>query len=154
MSAQLTPPDRRKVLAASAAMAASHLIPAQAQTPSSSDAIRPFKINVPEAELTELRRRINATRWPERETVTDDSQGVPLAMMQELARYYAGVLNIGYAEAGPPNGPPVILLHGWPYDIYSFVDVAPGVGVGRLSRDRAVYQRLRHDAISICRYAA
>jgi pimeloyl-ACP methyl ester carboxylesterase len=37
----------------------------------------------------------------------------------------AGVLNIGYAEAGPPNGPPVILLHGWPYDIYSYVDVAP-----------------------------
>jgi hypothetical protein len=41
------------------------------------DAIRPFqKVNVPEAELTELRRRINATKWPERETVTDASQGV------------------------------------------------------------------------------
>src|SRR2546430_12607022 len=37
----------------------------------------------------------------------------------------AGVLNVGYAEAGPAGGPPVILLHGWPYDIYSFVDVAP-----------------------------
>ena len=37
----------------------------------------------------------------------------------------AGVLNVGYAEVGPANGPPVILLHGWPYDIYSFVDVAP-----------------------------
>src|SRR5467141_3212156 len=37
----------------------------------------------------------------------------------------AGVLNVGYAEAGPANGPPVILLHGWPYDIHSFVDVAP-----------------------------
>ncbi|WP_426670133.1 alpha/beta fold hydrolase [Mucilaginibacter sp. McL0603] len=37
----------------------------------------------------------------------------------------AGVLNVGYAEAGPSNGPPVILLHGWPYDIYSFVDAAP-----------------------------
>src|SRR5262249_6113427 len=37
----------------------------------------------------------------------------------------AGVLNVAYAEAGPANGPPVILLHGWPYDIYSFVDVAP-----------------------------
>src|SRR5208283_4066776 len=37
----------------------------------------------------------------------------------------AGLLNIGYAEAGPADGPPVILLHGWPYDIYSFVDVAP-----------------------------
>lgn len=39
----------------------------------------------------------------------------------------AGVLNIGYAEAGPANGPPVVLLHGWPYDIYSFVDVAPAL---------------------------
>src|SRR4030081_2783200 len=42
-----------------------------------------------------------------------------------LKQIDAGVLNIGYAEAGPPNGPPVILLHGWPYDIHSYVDVAP-----------------------------
>ena len=42
-----------------------------------------------------------------------------------LKQIEAGVLNIGYAEAGPADGPPVILLHGWPYDIYSFVDVAP-----------------------------
>ena len=52
-------------------------------------AVRPFRINVPEAELTELRRRINATRWPEQETVADQSQGVPLAMIRELARYWA-----------------------------------------------------------------
>jgi Epoxide hydrolase N terminus len=51
--------------------------------------IRPFRIDVPEEEeIAELRRRIAATRWPERETVTDDSQGVRLAMMQELARYW------------------------------------------------------------------
>src|SRR5881392_2131896 len=42
-----------------------------------------------------------------------------------LKQIDAGVLNIGYAEAGPANGPAVILLHGWPYDIHSFVDVAP-----------------------------
>ena len=53
------------------------------------NAIRPFHVNVPEAELTELRRRINATKWPERETVTDASQGVQLATMQALARYWA-----------------------------------------------------------------
>jgi pimeloyl-ACP methyl ester carboxylesterase len=42
-----------------------------------------------------------------------------------LKQIHAGALNIGYAEAGPANGPVVVLLHGWPYDIYSFVDVAP-----------------------------
>src|SRR5213594_4265289 len=42
-----------------------------------------------------------------------------------LKQIDAGVLNVGYAEAGPANGPPVILLHGWPYDIHSYVDVAP-----------------------------
>ena len=53
------------------------------------DAIRPFRVNVPEAELTELRRRINATKWPERETVTDQTQGVQLETIQKLARYWA-----------------------------------------------------------------
>ena len=42
-----------------------------------------------------------------------------------LKQIDAGLLNVGYAEAGPSGGEPVILLHGWPYDIYSFVDVAP-----------------------------
>ncbi len=51
--------------------------------------IRPFHVSVPEAELADLRRRIKATRWPERETVSDDSQGVQLATMQKLARYWA-----------------------------------------------------------------
>ncbi len=51
--------------------------------------IRPFHVNVPEADLTELRRRINATKWPERETVGDASQGVQLATTQALARYWA-----------------------------------------------------------------
>ena len=53
------------------------------------DAIRPFQVNVPEADLTDLRKRINATKWPERETVTDASQGVQLAAIQALARYWA-----------------------------------------------------------------
>jgi len=43
----------------------------------------------------------------------------------QLQQIDAGVLNVGYAEAGPPDGPAVLLLHGWPYDIHSYVDVAP-----------------------------
>ena len=42
-----------------------------------------------------------------------------------LKQIDAGLLNVGYAEMGPSGGPPVILLHGWPYDIHSFIDVAP-----------------------------
>jgi pimeloyl-ACP methyl ester carboxylesterase len=52
-------------------------------------AIRPFRINIPEDDLAGLRRRIAATNWPEKETVADQSQGVPLATMQQLARYWA-----------------------------------------------------------------
>jgi pimeloyl-ACP methyl ester carboxylesterase len=51
--------------------------------------VRPFHVDIPEEELVDLRRRISATRWPEKETVADDSQGVPLAMTQELARHWA-----------------------------------------------------------------
>jgi hypothetical protein len=52
-------------------------------------AVRPFHIDIPHEALEYLRRRIAATQWPEKETVADQSQGVPLAMMQELARYWA-----------------------------------------------------------------
>ncbi|MGC1234987.1 MAG: epoxide hydrolase, partial [Xanthobacteraceae bacterium] len=131
-------PDRREVIAASAAVAASGLSLTQARAATTSDAIRPFKVNVPEAELTELRRRINATRWPERETVTDESQGVPLATSQELARYWATDYDWRKCETklnGLPqfmteidgldvhfihvrskheNALPLIVTHGWP----------------------------------------
>jgi pimeloyl-ACP methyl ester carboxylesterase len=102
-------------------------------------AIRPFTIPVtPEAELTELRRRISATRWPGRETVTDDSQGVRLAMIQELARYWGtdydwrkceGKLNdlphfmteidgldihFIHVRSQHEGALPLIVTHGWP----------------------------------------
>jgi hypothetical protein len=49
--------------------------------------IRPFQVNIPDEALEDLRRRIAAMNWPEKETVADQSQGVPLAMIQKLARY-------------------------------------------------------------------
>jgi len=61
-----------------------------------------------------------------RRAVAADARGVGAqSSFGPLKQINAGVLNVGYAEAGPVGGPPVILLHGWPYDIHSFVDVAP-----------------------------
>ena len=104
-------------------------------------AIRPFQVNIPEADLTELRRRITATRWPERETVPDQSQGVQLDTMQRLARYWATDYDWRKAEAKlnalpnfmteidgldihfihvrskHENALPLIVTHGWPGSI-------------------------------------
>ncbi|HXK13602.1 MAG TPA: epoxide hydrolase N-terminal domain-containing protein, partial [Gaiellaceae bacterium] len=62
-------------------------------------AIRSFESEVPEAELDDLRRRIAATRWPDKELVTDRSQGVQLAALQELARYWLYDYDFGRVEA-------------------------------------------------------
>src|SRR5918992_4344146 len=62
-------------------------------------AVRPFHIDVPEEDLDDLRRRIAATQWPERETVSDESQGVPLATMQKLARHWAAEYDWRRCEA-------------------------------------------------------
>jgi Epoxide hydrolase N terminus len=64
-------------------------MPAVLERPVSAAAIRPFTFEFPDAELEELRRRIKATRWPEKEAVADDTQGVQLATIQKLARYWA-----------------------------------------------------------------
>ena len=68
-------------------------------------AIRPFRFDVPEEELVDLRRRIAATRWPEKETVTDQSQGVQLATIQKLARLLGDGLRLaeGRGEAECPS---------------------------------------------------
>ena len=80
MSATLR--TRRDVLATSAATAAIGLLPGQLAA-ADDGAIRPFKINVSEEVIVDLRRRLAATRWPDKETVTDQSQGVPLTKLQE-----------------------------------------------------------------------
>jgi len=108
---------------------------------SDTTAIRPFHVNFPETELTELRRRINATRWPDRETVMDASQGVQLATTQALARYWATDYDWRKVEAKLNSLPnfitqvdgldihfihvrskhdhalPLIVTHGWPGSI-------------------------------------
>src|SRR5271170_1063722 len=105
------------------------------------NAIRSFHVNVPEAELTELRRRINATKWPERETVTDASQGIQLETIQALARYWAtdydwrkiegkmkalpqfitGIdgldIHFIHVRSKHENALPLIVTHGWPGSI-------------------------------------
>jgi pimeloyl-ACP methyl ester carboxylesterase len=103
--------------------------------------IRPFRVDVPDQALAEMRRRIAATVWPERETVPDSSQGVPLATMQELARYWAtdydwrtcearlnalpqfvteiDGLDIHFVHVRSPHEDalPLVVNHGWPGSI-------------------------------------
>src|SRR5829696_2462506 len=100
--------------------------------------IRPFQVNVPEAELADMRRRIKATRLPEKETVSDFSQGVQLALIQALARYWAteydwrkieaklnsypqfiteidGLdIHFIHVRSGHEDAMPLLVAHGWP----------------------------------------
>ena len=104
-------------------------------------AIRPFSVNTPESELTELRRRIIATKWPEKETVADASQGVQLATIQKLANYWASAydwrkcegrlsalpqfiteidgldIHFIHVRSKHENALPLIVTHGWPGSI-------------------------------------
>ena len=73
--------------------------PAQTVPAGDNNAIRPFHVDVPEAALVDLRQRVAATRWPERETVPDRSQGVQLPAFQELVRYWATDYDWRKAEA-------------------------------------------------------
>src|SRR5215203_3545399 len=96
MSGSQSSPTRRAflgssaavVVAASAAASAGSLFNTLPATAAEDAKIRPFRIDVPEADLIDLRRRIRATRWPDSETVTDQSQGVQLAKLQELVRHW------------------------------------------------------------------
>jgi pimeloyl-ACP methyl ester carboxylesterase len=104
-------------------------------------AVRPLRVGFPESDVADLRRRITATRWPEPETVTDDSQGVPLELMKDLARYWAtdydwskceaalnalpnfvtqiDGLDIHFIHVRSPHEDalPMIVTHGWPGSI-------------------------------------
>jgi hypothetical protein len=110
-------------------------------------AIRQLRVHVPESQLVDLRRRIKATRSPERETVTDDSQGVPLAMIQELARHWAtdydwrkceaklnalpqcvtevdGLdIHFIHVRSKHDNAMPLIVTHGWPGSVVEMLKI-------------------------------
>ena len=109
--------------------------------------IRPFRVAIPEEDLNDLRRRIAATRWPDRETVQDQSQGIPLAKLQELVRHWGTAYDWRKAEAKlnslpqfvtnidgldvhfihvrsqHPSALPVIMTHGWPGSVFELVKV-------------------------------
>ena len=140
---------------------------AAAATENTGDAIRPFRVNVPEADLAELRRRVLATRWPENETVADQSQGVPLAMTRELARYWATDHDWRKAEAKlnalpqfvttidgldihfihvrsrEKNALPLIITHGWPGSVLEQIKL-----IGPLT-DPTTYDGKAEDAFDV-----
>jgi pimeloyl-ACP methyl ester carboxylesterase len=141
MSEKSSTSSRRSVLATSAAAGAVSLLSAGPTIAAEEAAIRPFSFHASEAKLTELRRRINATQWPEQETVTDASQGVQFATMQKLARYWAtdydwrkvearinalpnftteidGLdIHFIHVRSKQENALPLIVTHGWPGSI-------------------------------------
>jgi pimeloyl-ACP methyl ester carboxylesterase len=137
--------DRRRLLSTAAmgiaVAGAANLLPGNLAIAAEPDAIRPFHISFPEETLVDLRRRIAATRWPERETVTDPSQGVQLATVQKLARYWQtdydwrkieaklnalpqfiteidGLdIHFIHVRSKHDNALPMIVTHGWPGSI-------------------------------------
>src|SRR5258707_6196106 len=81
-------PGGRSFLGAAVTGGVVGLSPAALRAAPAGDALRPFRVNVPHADLDDLRRRVLATRWPAKETVADQSQGVQLAKLQRLVRYW------------------------------------------------------------------
>ena len=141
MSEPSSHPNRRDVLAATAAAASLNVLSTGAAKAAEGDAIRPFRVNIPEEQLVDLRRRVNATKWPERELVADPSQGVQLATMQALVRYWGtdydwrkvearlnalpqftteidGLeIHFIHVRSKHENALPLIVSHGWPGSI-------------------------------------
>lgn len=133
----------------------------------SSEAIRPFHVHLPDAELTDLRQRAMATRWPDKETVTDQSQGAQLAKLQELVHYWGTDYNWRKAEdklnalpqfvtnidgvdihfihvrSRHKNALPLIVTHGWPGSIFELLKI-----IGPLT-DPTAYGGKAEDAFDV-----
>ncbi|MGR9421438.1 epoxide hydrolase family protein [Rhizobium leguminosarum] len=138
--------DRRRFLTTAAigiaAAGATSLFPSYQASAAAGDAVRPFRVDTPEADLLDLRRRVLATRWPERETVDDQTQGIQLEKIKPLVDYWGTGYDWRKAEAKlnalpqfiteidgldihfihvhskHPNALPVIITHGWPGSIF------------------------------------
>jgi pimeloyl-ACP methyl ester carboxylesterase len=139
-------PTRRVVIASSAALAAYGLLEGRPFAAETDRALRPFRANIPEEQLLDLRQRIAATRWSDRETVNDRSQGIQLAKLQELVGHWGTVYDWRKAEAKlnslpqfvtdidglnvhfvhvrsrHPNAMPLIMTHGWPGSIFELLN--------------------------------
>jgi hypothetical protein len=152
-TARFSSPTRHGLLAASAAAVSVGLFLFAASsyaqtTPTGDTTIRPFKIQVPQAALDDLRRRIAATRWPDKETVDDRSEGAQLAKLQELVQYWGsgydwrkvearlkalpqfttnidGVdIHFIHVRSRHKNALPLIITHGWPGSIIEQLKVS------------------------------
>jgi pimeloyl-ACP methyl ester carboxylesterase len=137
--------DRRRFVGTAAlsvaAAGAFSLLPGQPAAATTDDKVRPFHVNIPEEQLLDLRRRVKSTRWPDKETVTDPSQGVQLATIQQLAHYWQtghdwrkvearlnafpqfvteidGLdIHFIHVRSKHKNALPLIVTHGWPGSI-------------------------------------
>jgi len=150
MTTEFSHPTRRHLLAgAAAAGAVGALIPdvTHAAAPGDATAIRPFRIDVPQEAIDDLRRRIALTRWPDKETVNDRSQGVPLARLKPLVEYWgAGYdwrkgeaklnalpqfvttidgldIQFAHVRSKHPDALPMIMTHGWPGSLFELLKV-------------------------------
>jgi pimeloyl-ACP methyl ester carboxylesterase len=138
-------PSRRDLLAVSAAAGALSLLSSGVAKAAEGDAIRPFRVNIPEGQLVDLRRRIAATRWPDQETVNDQSQGIQLAKIKPLVEHWGTGYDWRKAEAKlnalpqfmtkidgvdihfihvrskHSNALPLIMTHGWPGSVFELL---------------------------------
>jgi pimeloyl-ACP methyl ester carboxylesterase len=144
MSVMSLPLSRRGFLATSVAATAVGLL-FEGHAAADDAAIRPFNVEIPETQLIDLRRRIAATRWPDRETVNDQSQGIQLAKLKPLVEYWGTSYDWRKAEAKlnalpqfmtaiddvdvhfihvrsrHPNAMPLIMTHGWPGSVFELL---------------------------------
>ena len=140
-------PTRRHLLTGSAALASVGLLPGVAHSADEAKEIRPFRIDVPDAGLTDLRRRLADTRFPDREITADQSQGARLETIQRLVRYWAtdydwrtietrlnalpqyvteidGLdIQFAHVRSRHVNALPLIMTHGWPGSVIELLKI-------------------------------